>query len=278
MIDFVKLFRPFVLISLFLFIASIFIIINRLGSQTGLEFSGGNLFTFECKQQEVGLITQILRECGYKDYQIKSVFNEDVCLLRTGLDFSVQNFETCMKGQYKLLSFESFSPVISKEITNKGFFAGLIALVFMFIYLVVRFEKTFAIAACVALAHDVVISLGLYLLFGQYLTLQALVGALTLIGYSINDTIIVFDRIREELAKEGSLTEIINRSINVTLSRTLKTSFLTLVAVLIILLFGREAIFDFALYFFIGIIIGTYSSIFIAAPLVLHSLKFFRGE
>ena len=140
----------------------------------------------------------------------------------------------------------------------------------MIIYISLRYEFAYGMAAIIALTHDVVIALGVYLLMGQQISLTAIAAVLTIIGYSINDTIVIFDRIREDLrAKSGmSYSQVINFSINSTLNRTLLTSITTALAVLMLLLFGGASIYEFSLLMFLGVIVGTYSSVFIASPIV----------
>ena len=139
------------------------------------------------------------------------------------------------------------------------------------LYISWRFEFGFALGAIVALAHDVLVTLGIFTLLGNQISLPIVAALLTIVGYSVNDTIVVFDRIREDLRLEKKRTfkEICNLSINQTLSRTILTSFTTLITVVMLLVFGGGAIFDFALALFIGVLVGTYSSIFVATPIVL---------
>ena len=147
----------------------------------------------------------------------------------------------------------------------------------MIIYITIRFEFGFSLGAVAALAHDVLITLGLYSLFGRQVGVTAIACLLTIVGYSVNDTIVIFDRIREDLRKDPNLkfTDVCNRSLNQTLSRTLLTSLTTLMACLSLFVFGGGAIFDFALCMLIGVLVGTYSSIFIATPVML---AWYRGR
>ena len=148
--------------------------------------------------------------------------------------------------------------------------ALLASIICMIIYIALRYEFAYAMAAIIALAHDVVVALGIYLLLGQQISLTAIAAVLTIIGYSINDTIVIFDRIREDLRGKTGMTyaQIINNSINSNLNRTLLTSITTALAVLMLLIFGGASIYDFTLLMFLGVVIGTYSSVFIASPIV----------
>jgi len=165
--------------------------------------------------------------------------------------------------------------LIGWEFTKSALWALLFSIIAIMIYVAVRFEFTFAAASVVALVHDVIGTLGIYLLIGwifggHEITLQVVAGILTIMGYSMNDTVVVFDRIRENnrLIQNNSFKDIINQSINVTLSRTILTSFCTQLVVVVMLFMGGTAINDFVLIMFIGICIGTYSSIFVASPIV----------
>ena len=159
--------------------------------------------------------------------------------------------------------------LVGEETGRASIIAILIALLGMSIYISIRFELSFAAAGILALVHDVIISLGFFVLMGRELSLPVIAAVLTIIGYSINDTIIIFDRIREDarLMPEKPFREIINISINRTLSRTLLTSVTTFLVVAVMFCFGGIVINDFVLVMMLGIVIGTYSSIFIATPL-----------
>ncbi len=172
---------------------------------------------------------------------------------------------------------EQVEPQVSHLLKVRAVKAILIALVFIVIYISIRFEVGFAAGAIIALIHDVLITAGIYSLCGRQLSLPIIAALLTIVGYSVNDTIVVFDRIREDLrlVKGKSFLEICNLSINQTLGRTLLTSLTTLLAVVMLLMFGGGAINDFALALFVGVLVGTYSSVFIATPVVL---LWYRGK
>jgi SecD/SecF fusion protein len=171
----------------------------------------------------------------------------------------------------QVVSTEQVGPQVGKELRRKGIMSILLAMVGIVIYISIRFEFGFAVGAIVALIHDVLVTVGLYCLTGHQLSLSIVAALLTIVGYSVNDTIVVFDRIREDLGllKGKPYHEIANLSINQTLSRTLLTSLTTLLTVVMLLIFGGGAINDFAWALFIGIIAGTYSTIFIATPVAL---------
>ena len=166
---------------------------------------------------------------------------------------------------------EFVGPQVGGELTEKGGLAMLYALIGILVYVAWRFEWRFALGAVIALVHDVVVTVGVFALLGLEFTLPVLAAVLAVIGYSLNDTIVVFDRIRENFRKmrKGSIVDIMNSAINLTLRRTLLTSLTTLLVVVTLILLGGEIIKGFAVALFIGILVGTYSSIFVASPVVL---------
>lgn len=167
---------------------------------------------------------------------------------------------------------EEVGPRIGEELKGKAIMAVLISLLGIIIYIWWRFEFTFGVAAVAALFHDVLITVGIFFITGREISLAIVAALLTIVGYSLNDTIVVFDRIREDLKvyRKESYSSVINHSINETLSRTVITSLTTFVVVLSLFLFGGSVIRDFAFALMIGIIVGTYSSIFVASPLLVE--------
>ncbi len=166
---------------------------------------------------------------------------------------------------------EMVGPKVGKELKEKGLEAIIYALIGILLYVSWRFEFRFALGAVLALFHDVTITAGVFALLHKQMDLQILAALLTIVGYSLNDTIVVYDRIRENMAarRGESFVDLVNRSINETLSRTILTSFTTFLAVFALWVLGSEVIRGFAFAMMIGIIVGTYSSIFIASPLVV---------
>ena len=171
-----------------------------------------------------------------------------------------------------ILNKGSVSPKIGSELSGKALMAIISALGLILLYISIRFEFRFAIGAIAALGHDIFITLGLFSLLDYEISLPIIAAFLTIVGYSLNDTIVIFDRIRENLKvlKRETYTKIINQSINESLSRTIVTSLTTFVVVMVLWLFGGEVIHNFALAMIIGVIIGTYSSIYVASPIVIY--------
>ena len=187
-------------------------------------------------------------------------------------------------GPFALRSISYIGPAVGKELLTKTFWAAALSLAGMLVYLGVRFQFQWGLAAVIALVHDTIITLGLFSLFGKEMSIPVVAAFLTLIGYSVNDTVVVFDRIRENLGKgtKDDFVTVINHALNQTLSRTVITSMLTWITVLALFLLGGEVLNPFAFVLVIGIVIGTYSSIYIASPyLVLvkaYSEKRVRGK
>ena len=177
-------------------------------------------------------------------------------------------------GNYIKLKEDTFSPSISVEQTEKAILAIVMALISILIYVSIRFKFDYALGAIAALVHDVIITLGAFALFRQEFSLPVVAAFLTIVGYSLNDTIVVFDRIREntKIIKAKPLAEVINRSINQTISRTLLTSLTTLFVVVVLFFFGGVALKSFSFPLLVGIVVGTYSSIYIASP-VFHMIE-----
>jgi preprotein translocase subunit SecF len=192
---------------------------------------------------------------------------EDLTALRRTIDEALSTIDT----RYSIRSFEAIGPQIGADLRRQALAATGGASGGMLLYLAWRFRTVYGVAAVVAMAHDAFITLGLFSLLHQEISLTVVAALLTLIGYSMNDTIVVFDRIRENRRTGGRepLAETINRSINQTLSRTVLTSGLTLLTAISLLLFGGSVLHGFSLVLVIGIIVGTFSSIFIASPILL---------
>jgi SecD/SecF fusion protein len=255
----------------------------------GVDFLGGSSMTFTFSEhQTVQDVRDALAGAGIPEahiqYQKDMESGADAFLqIKTG---GGQDAGDELAGQVEVALAEAFpdagftlaqedkvGPQIGAELRQRAVWAIALALLGIVVYLSWRFELGFAVGAIVALAHDVLFTLGVYSLFGRQLSLPIVAALLTIVGYSVNDTIVVFDRIREDLRlstiRTKSFKEVCNLSINQTLSRTLLTSLTTLITVVMMLIFGGGAIFDFALALCIGVLVGTYSSIFVATPVVL---------
>ena len=250
----------------------------------GVDFTGGRAITYDISEQGVteAEIREVLSTAGVSDPYVQ--FQEDVVNQKEFVEIKVDE-ESGVKTKEaldsllntnpsefdRLMQDETVGPQVGGELQRKGAKAILFSLLGIVIYVSMRFEFSFAMGAIVALIHDVLITVGIYCIMGNQLTLPIVAALLTIVGYSVNDTIVVFDRIREDIAlyKNRPLEELANKSINMTLGRTLMTSVTTLLTVLMLLIFGGGAIHDFALALTIGILVGTYSSVFVATPVML---------
>lgn len=222
------------------------------------------------KQMEI--LTKAINKLQIPD--IKTEINErliDVSFREISLDISKILKETFTKNPYEIRKVEMVGPKVGKELRTAALVAIIMALIGIVIYITIRFEFRFAIAAILALIHDVLITVGIFSLLNKEFNLPIIAALLTIVGYSLNDTIVVFDRLREniKLMRKEKLLFLINISINQTLSRTLLTSLTTLFVVFCLFVFGGEVIHDFAFALLVGIIVGTYSSIYIASPFLI---------
>ncbi len=241
-----------------------------------IDFQGGTLqqFRFQ-KAVSVDEIRGALKEIGLADSQIQRFGNNKEVLVRTGEqdgeNVSRKFKEVFRDNPFELLRIEKVGPSIGSQLRNKAIGALFLALLGICIYITVRFKFNFAVSAIIALFHDVLITIGAFALMGKEISLPIIAALLTIVGYSLNDTIVVFDRIREDLRlmRKVNYETIINTSINQTLSRTLLTSLTTFMVVLSLYIFGGKVINNFAFALMVGIIVGTYSSIFVASPLLL---------
>jgi preprotein translocase subunit SecF len=178
------------------------------------------------------------------------------------------NFAT---GDYEIRKVDVVGPKVGRELKLSGLYALIYAMLGIFIYIAIRFDYKFSPGAVIALLHDSIIVVGVFAITQYQFTLSTIAALLTVIGYSVNDTIVVYDRIRETMAKQKgtSLHDVINRGINDTLRRTVLTSFTTMLVVTMLLIFGGATLWDFSLALFVGILVGTYSSIFVASPIII---------
>jgi SecD/SecF fusion protein len=276
-INFLALRVPAFVLSGLLLLAGVITVGIKGEKVLGVDFTGGDLVTFSFKEKvDDGKIRSSLGSLAeVVQYQRSPVGGQEVLSLRTafgnGEKVGQKLAQDFPQAEYRQLQLDKVAGVVGAELKQKALIALLLGVVAIFIYTTWRFETAFAAGAIVALVHDVLISLGIFALLGRELSLPMVGAILAVAGYSINDTIVIFDRIRE-FFRGGVGTDragVMNLAINQTLSRTLLTSGLTFLAVLVLFVLGGRVINDFALILLIGIIVGTYSSIFIASPIVL---------
>ncbi|EPS5650709.1 protein translocase subunit SecF [Campylobacter coli] len=278
--DFMRMRFAAISLSIVLFFGSIYLLWDR-GLQFGIDFSGGTLI--QLKYDTAAPIPQI-REILEKQGSFQNLFvtefgsKEEITIRFLGSNDSLgsdigEHISTLLKdtGKFEVRRADVVGPKVGDELRNKGIMAIIVSLVAILIYIAIRFEWRFALAAIISEIHDVVITLGAISLFKIDVNLDTLAAVLTVLGYSLNDTIIIFDRIREGIktSKKSELAPIINESVSATLSRTVLTSGLTLATVVILYFFGGEMIQGFSLALIVGIVVGTLSSIFVASPTLL---------
>ena len=270
------------IISLIAVLASLVLILFK-GLNFGIDFKGGTLIELRVISTNIK-ISDIrssfsnmnlgdinVKEFGKKgDYLIK--FEKKKFDNKTNIKNIKENVKSKLQGDVDFRRVESVGPKVSKELLNSGLIAISLALGAMLFYMWVRFEWQFSIGSIIAIFHDVLITIGLFSLLSLEINLSIVAAVLTIVGYSMNDTVVIYDRIRENLSKYSSqkIGEISNTSINETLSRTIITSTTTLLALLSIFVLGGEILRGFSLAMIIGIIIGTYSSIFVASPILKY--------
>jgi SecD/SecF fusion protein len=267
-----------VLCSLLLIIAGATSFYLKGEKNFGVDFKGGDLLTLSSpKVIDISEVRHALKTMGYEEASIQESAQggKYYITIRTPLNTSdkVEHkvIDSMPNAQFKIEGSERVGALVGGELARNSLIALGLGILGILIFVTFRFELSFAVGAIVALLHDVIITVGLFSLFNRELTLTMVGAILTIAGYSINDTIVVYDRIREGLAssKRGSIEQIMNDSINQTLSRTILTSTVTLIPILCLFFFGGSVLRDFALAIIIGVVVGTYSSIFIASPIVL---------
>ncbi len=274
-IDFLGLKRWAMSLSLLLLLISAISLLTN-GLRWGLDFTGGSQLQISFNHSvALSQLRQQLQQAGLKDILVQSYGTSRDLLISFAVqqigqrDLDAKILKALPGAQLKQVEY--IGPQVGHELTTQGALAVFIALLGIMIYVALRFEYRFAIGAAVALIHDPILILGIFSLFHIEFNLTALAAILAVIGYSLNDTIVIFDRIRENFRKlrKKSAAEVVNLSINQTLSRTIMTSATTLFVVLSLYIFGGEMIHSFALALVIGIIIGTYSSIYVAGALAV---------
>lgn len=279
-INFNKHFKIFNIISIVLIILSVFFLLFK-GLNYGVDFKGGTLIELRVQDQTINIssIRQSFKNMNLGDVNVKKFGNKTDFLIKfEKKDEKNINFINDIKNKLVLDIGNSFSfrrvenvgPKVSSELLKSGVIAILMSLSAMMIYIWLRFEWQFSLGAIFALIHDVIITLGFFSILNLEINLSIVAAVLTIVGYSMNDTVVIFDRVRENLKKYSSkkINEITNLSINETLSRTIITSLTTLLALVSIFIFGGEILKGFSFAMILGVIFGTYSSIYIANPIL----------
>lgn len=271
-------------VSAVLIIGTIALWFSKGEEKYGVDYKGGHEFVVEIKgDADSEKIRKALSAAKFQDAVVQSFeIGSSQYSIRVGTESGMgdakavrENLEKALKdtfpNQVTMLKTDYVGPTIGAELRRKGLIAIVFGLIAILIYISVRFEFAFALGAVVAVFHDVIVATGGYLLAGLALNGASLAAALTILGYSVNDTIVIFDRVREEISKrkEFDLVEVMNAAMNAMLSRTIITSFLTLASAISLLALGGGAVKDLSLFLVVGVMAGCYSTIFIAAPIAV---------
>ena len=283
-IDFSSKFKSANILSLLIFITSVLFILFK-GLNYGIDFKGGTLIELRTDNKNVNIseIRSSLNSMNLGDVNVKKFGKESDYLIKIEQKTESNNQliseikKTLINNLNAEINFrrvENVGPKVSSELLQSGIIAISLSLIAMLFYIWIRFEWQFSVGSIIALFHDVIITLGIFSVLSLEINLSIIASVLTIVGYSMNDTVVIYDRIRENLSKHTRLniSETANLSINETLSRTIITSLTTLLALLSIYILGGEILRGFSFAMILGVLIGTYSSIFVAAPV----LKFFK--
>ncbi len=281
-IKFNKYYKNFNIVSFCLIGVSLILLIIK-GLNYGIDFKGGTLIEIRTTNDSINIskIRDGFNNLNLGDVSVKNFGKENDYIVKfEKKNLNNPNFISDLKlklsssigDEFDFRRVENVGPKVSAELLKSGIIAIALSLTAMLIYIWIRFEWQFSLGAIVALFHDVFITLGFFSLFSLEINLSIIAAVLTIVGYSMNDTVVIFDRVRENLKKYSDIKifDLTNLSINETLSRTLITSVTTLLALLSIYLFGGEILKGFSLAMILGVIIGTYSSIFIANPILVY--------
>ena len=280
-IQFINYFKLFNFVSLILILISVGFIFYK-GLNFGVDFKGGTLIELRVENTEIGIgdVRQSFIEMNLGDVNVKKFGKGNDYLIKfEQTDKNKENFIENIKtqlsknlaGNFSFRRVENVGPKVSGELLKSGLIAIVLSLSAMLIYIWIRFEWQFSLGAIIALIHDVIITIGFFSILEFEINLSIVAAVLTIVGYSMNDTVVIFDRVRENLKKYSSksINEISNLSINETLSRTIITSSTTLLALLSIFFFGGKILHGFSFAMILGVVFGTYSSIFIANPILI---------
>ena len=281
MIKFNKFYTHFNIISLILVILSL-ILLTFKGLNYGIDFKGGTLIELRSSDNNINVsnLRDNLNQMDLGDVSVKKFGNDQDYLIKFENKNDSKNFieeirsnlDKSFGNNFDFRRVENVGPKVSAELLKSGVIAISVSLALMLIYIWIRFEWQFSLGAIIALFHDVIITLGLFSLLSLEINLSIIAAILTIVGYSMNDTVVIFDRVRENLRKYSDIKifELTNISINETLSRTLITSITTLLALFSIFFFGGEILKGFSLAMIFGVIFGTYSSIYIANTVLVR--------
>ena len=280
-IPFNNLYKTCNLASIILIIISLLLLLIK-GLNYGVDFKGGTLIEIRTNDKNISIsdLRRSFNKMNLGDVTVKQFGSENDFIVKfEKRNSNKSNFIEEIKNKltnyigdnYDFRRVENIGPKVSSELLKSGIIAIGLSLAAMLIYIWIRFEWQFSLGAIIAIFHDVIITLGIFSLFSFEINLSIVAAVLTIVGYSMNDTVVIFDRVRENLKKYSDIKifELTNISINETLSRTIITSITTLIALLSIYFFGGQILKGFSLAMILGVIFGTYSSIYIANPILV---------
>ena len=280
-INFNKYFRPFNIVSIILIIISLGFLVFK-GLNYGVDFKGGTLIEVRSNNPDTDIsrIRATFKNMDLGDVSVKNFGKENDFIIKIEKKLNndpnfINNIKQNVTKNALDLDFrrvESVGPKVSSELLKAGVIAICLSLAAMLLYIWIRFEWQFSLGAILALFHDVILTLGIFSLFSLEINLSIVAAVLTIVGYSMNDTVVIYDRVRENLKKNSDLKifDVTNLSINETLSRTIITSITTLLALFSIFIFGGEILKGFSLAMILGVFFGTYSSIYIANSVLIY--------
>ncbi len=280
MIAFNRYYNHFNIVSITLVVISLLFLVFK-GLNFGIDFKGGTLIELRSNDTKINVssLRDNLNQMNLGDVSVKNFGNEKDFLIKfennnnkNVIEEIKSNLDKSFGNNFSFRRVENVGPKVSAELLKSGVIAISVALMLMLIYIWIRFEWQFSLGAILALFHDVIVTLGLFSILGLEINLSIIAAVLTIVGYSMNDTVVIFDRVRENLRKYSDIKiyELTNISINETLSRTLITSITTLLALLSIFFFGGEILKGFSLAMIFGVVFGTYSSIYIANTVLVR--------
>ena len=281
MINFNKYYKVFNIVSASLIIISLLLLIFK-GLNFGVDFKGGTLIELRIKESQTKIsdLRKSFLKMNLGDVSVKKFGNDTDFLVKFEnkdnkkniIEEIKANLDKSFGNNYDFRRVENVGPKVSAELLKSGVIAISLSLALMLIYIWIRFEWQFSLGAILALFHDIIITLGIFSFLSLEINLSIVAAVLTIVGYSMNDTVVIFDRVRDNLKKyaDVNIFELSNQSINETLSRTILTSATTLLALFSIFFIGGEILRGFSFAMILGVIIGTYSSIFIANPILVN--------
>ena len=287
-IQFFKNSNKFLLLSIFVFALSVFLIFLK-GIKKSIDFKGGTIInlTIESDNYDLSILRDVLSNKltnSINVVEMKTELNDyEVVVITEYLSNETQVsdvLKSLYNDSYKINKIESIGPKIGKELSKNARNAIIASLILIGLYISIRFDFSYAVGSIVALLHDLIITLGVFVIVDYEISVAIIAALLTIVGYSLNDTIVIYDRIRENLANNPHRmkNQTVNESLNQTLARTIVTSLTTLLVVMVLFLYGGNVLKPFAFTLIIGVLLGTYSSLFVASPIMLYLEEKFNLE